>query len=83
LEGQGLAETEPAPRQREKERKHPRLLLERGRKERLEAATWSVGTSDGTITGKSTDGEIVLALKRIVRVMKELAPLLVNEAGSH
>ncbi len=49
--------------------------------ERLHEATGDVSAendAEGWVTGTSTDGEIVVALERIVAIMKELAPLLMD-----
>ncbi len=49
--------------------------------QRLEEATGNVSAEDdaeGWVTGTATDGEIVVSLERIVAIMKELAPLLMD-----
>ena len=48
---------------------------------RLDEATGNVSAENDAkawVTGTSTDGEIVVALERIVAIMKELAPLLMD-----
>ena len=49
--------------------------------QRLDEATGNVSAendAEAWTTGTSTDGEIVVALERIVAIMKELAPLLMD-----
>lgn len=46
--------------------------------ERLDVAVGTLSTQDGHFFGTGTDGEIVVALEKIVGVMRDVAPLLVD-----
>lgn len=49
----------------------------------LAEAVGELGTEDGLLNGRQSDGEIVAALEKVVSIMREVAPLLADLTRSH